>query len=105
MLRILTEPKANLIRQQTALIEAEGVKLIFEEDAVKLMAERAADINKTVENIGARRLHTVVERVMEDISFDASEQEKGTIMTVDSALVEEKLAPVLKTKDLKKFIL
>jgi ATP-dependent protease HslVU (ClpYQ) ATPase subunit len=68
-----------LIRQQIELIETEGVKLVFEDDAIRSIARMAAQLNKTVENIGARRLHTVIERIMETLSFDAAEQEDGTV--------------------------
>ena len=105
LLRILTEPRANLIEQQTALIGAEGIKLEFLPEALEALADHAAEINRTVENIGARRLYTVVERVMEDLSFDASEMEPGTVVKIDKALVEQKLKNVLKARDLKKFIL
>lgn len=68
-----------MIRQQIELIETEGVDLVFEDDAIRSIARMAAQLNKTVENIGARRLHTVIERIMETLSFDAAEQEKGTV--------------------------
>jgi ATP-dependent HslUV protease ATP-binding subunit HslU len=68
-----------LIRQQIELIETEGVDLVFEDEAIRSIARMAAQLNKTVENIGARRLHTVIERIMENLSFDAAEQEKGTV--------------------------
>lgn len=69
----------QLIRQQIELIETEGVKLVFEDEAIRSIARMAAQLNKTVENIGARRLHTVIERIMEVLSFDAAEQEEGTV--------------------------
>jgi ATP-dependent HslUV protease ATP-binding subunit HslU len=104
--RILTEPKFNLIEQQIALIGAEGISLVFEPDAIKEIAKLAAEINRTVENIGARRLHTVVEKIMEDISFNA---EKGTNadnkVVVTRELVRQKLLPMLEKTDLSKFIL
>jgi ATP-dependent HslUV protease ATP-binding subunit HslU len=68
-----------LIHQQIELIETEGVKLVFEEEAIRGIARMAAQLNKTAENIGARRLHTVIERIMENLSFDAAEQEEGTV--------------------------
>lgn len=70
---------SQLLRQQIELIGAEGVELEFEDDAIKEIARMAALLNKTVENIGARRLHTVLEKIMESISFDAAEMEKGTV--------------------------
>ena len=77
--KILTEPVANLVRQQIELIGAEGVTLTFEDDAIREIARMAAQLNKTVENIGARRLHTVMERIMENISYDAAEMDEGTV--------------------------
>lgn len=103
--RILTEPKFNLIAQQQALMAAEGVNLTFTPDAIAEIARLAAEINRTVENIGARRLHTVIERIMEDISFTAPDMGPGTAMTVDKDLVNKKLAPLLTRTDLSKFIL
>mmetsp|Transcript_2902 Transcript_2902/g.5347 ORF Transcript_2902/g.5347 Transcript_2902/m.5347 type:complete len:267 (-) Transcript_2902:122-922(-) len=76
--KILTEPVANLIRQQVELIGTEGVTLEFDDDAIREIARVAALLNKTVENIGARRLHTVIERIMEELSFKAAEMEKGS---------------------------
>jgi len=105
MYRILTEPKNNLLKQQQALLGAEGVTLQFTDDAVRELAERSADMNKTVENIGARRLHTVLERVMDDLSFEAAAMEPGTTVTVDGKLVKDKLDGFAKRTDLKKFIL
>jgi ATP-dependent HslUV protease ATP-binding subunit HslU len=69
----------QLIHQQIELIETEGVELVFEDDAIRAIAHMAAQLNKNAENIGARRLHTVIERIMENLSFDAAEQEKGTV--------------------------
>lgn len=104
--RILTEPKFNLLEQQKALIKAEGLTLEFDPEAVTAIAKMAAEINRTVENIGARRLHTVIERILEDISFNASElvKENSTVV-VDRALVMKKLGPMLEKTDLSKFIL
>jgi ATP-dependent HslUV protease ATP-binding subunit HslU len=87
------------------LIATEGVTLVFEDDAVKEIARMAALLNKTVENIGARRLHTVIERIMEHISFEAAEKEEGEVMTVGKALVEERLSDVLVKSDLSRYIL
>lgn len=105
MRRILTEPENNLIKQQVALIGTEGVALRFEDEAIVEIARMAAEMNRTVENIGARRLQTVMERLVEDISFDASEMEDGTEVVVDVALVKERLGDMLKKSDLSKFIL
>lgn len=103
--RILTEPKFNLIEQQKALLGAEGITLEYTEDAIAEIAKFAADINRQVENIGARRLHTVIERIMDDISYGASDMSKGSKVVVDKELVKTKLAPMLAKTDLSKFIL
>jgi ATP-dependent HslUV protease ATP-binding subunit HslU len=104
--RILTEPRYNLIAQQRALLRAEGVDLEFEPAAITEIARLAAAINREVENIGARRLHTVIERIMEDISFRADEVAgSGGRVVVDAALVRTKLAPMLEKTDLSRFIL
>lgn len=93
------------MKQQVELIGTEGVKLVFEDDAIREIARLAAQMNKEVENIGARRLHTVIERIMEEISFDAAEMEEGTEIIVDKKLVQEKLSDGLITSDLSRFIL
>uniref|UniRef100_A0A7R9WV11 Clp ATPase C-terminal domain-containing protein n=1 Tax=Craspedostauros australis TaxID=1486917 RepID=A0A7R9WV11_9STRA len=103
--RILTEPVANLVHQQVELIGAEGVKLEFEDDAVREIARMAAQLNKTVENIGARRLHTVMERIMENISFEAAEMEEDVVMTVTKELVAERLKDVTMKADVSRYIL
>lgn len=103
--KILTEPVANLVRQQIELIGAEGVELIFEDEALREIARMAALLNKTVENIGARRLHTVLERIMETISFDAAEMEKGSTVTVTKETVEQRLQSVTKKMDVSRYIL
>ena len=79
--------------------------LEFEDDAVREIARMAALLNKTVENIGARRLHTVIERIMEHLSFEAAEMEEGSVMKVDKALVEDRLSDVLVKSDLSRYIL
>lgn len=103
--RILTEPVANLVRQQVEMIGTEGVELKFEDNAIREIARMAALLNKEVENIGARRLHTVMERIMEELSFTASEQEPGTVMTVSKEVVEKRLADVKKKTDHSRYIL
>lgn len=103
--KILTEPVVNVLRQQVELIATEGVTLVYEDEAIREIARMAAKLNKTVENIGARRLHTVIERIMEDISFKAAEMEEGEKIIVDKALVQEKLSEVLVTSDLSRYIL
>lgn len=102
--RILTEPEASLIKQYEALMETEKLTLVFTEDAIDALASLAADINASVENIGARRLHTVLERLLEEISFTAPDK-AGQTVTVDAAYVQEKVAPLAKNADLSKFIL
>ena len=103
--RILTEPVANLVRQQTALLGTEGVTLEFEDGAIREIAKMAFELNRTVENIGARRLHTVMERIMEELSFQAAEMEKGKVLTVDTELVKERLKDVAQKPDIAKYIL
>ena len=102
--RILTEPEASLIKQYTALMGVEDVTLTFTENAIEQIADLAAEINTGVENIGARRLQTVMEKLVEEISFHASER-SGDAITIDAAYVEEKVAPLAKDTDLSKFIL
>jgi ATP-dependent HslUV protease ATP-binding subunit HslU len=102
--RILTEPESNLIRQYRALLATEGVTLNFSDDAIDGLASLAAEVNQSVENIGARRLHTVMERLLEEISFSASDK-SGSIVTIDRAYVEERVGGLAKNADLSKFIL
>jgi len=94
-----------MIRQQVELLKTEGVELIFEDEAIREIAKMGAELNKSVENIGARRLHTVMERIMEDMSFEAAECEPGTTMTVTKAIVQDRLKDVTTNTDLSKFIL
>jgi ATP-dependent HslUV protease ATP-binding subunit HslU len=102
--RILTEPQHSLLKQYTALLDTEGVDLSFADDAVDALAELAADINERVENIGARRLSTVLEKLLEDISFNASDR-GGDKIIVDAAYVKERVAPLAAKGDLSRFIL
>jgi ATP-dependent HslUV protease ATP-binding subunit HslU len=102
--RILIEPETSLIRQYKALLKTESVNLDFSDDAIDALADLAAEINSSVENIGARRLHTVIERLLEEISFTASDR-AGTSITIDAAYVRERVAPLAKNADLSKFIL
>jgi ATP-dependent HslUV protease ATP-binding subunit HslU len=102
--RILTEPEHSLLKQYAALMGTEGVKLEFTADAVEALAELAADINERVENIGARRLHTVLERLLEDVSFTATDR-SGETVKVDRAYVNERVAPLAQKGDLSRFIL
>jgi len=102
--RILTEPEASLIKQYKALVGTEDVTLEFTDEAIDAIASLAAEINANVENIGARRLHTVMERLLEEISFTASDRGGETII-VDADLVSERVSPLAKSTDLSKFIL
>ncbi|MBM3468944.1 MAG: ATP-dependent protease ATPase subunit HslU [Alphaproteobacteria bacterium] len=102
--RILREPEANLIRQAKAMMETESVTLEFTDDAIQEIANLAADVNKTVENIGARRLHTILEKLMEDISFFAPEM-AGKTITITHKEVSEKVSNLAQNADLSKFIL
>jgi ATP-dependent HslUV protease ATP-binding subunit HslU len=104
MRRILTEPEHSLLKQYSALMLTEGVTLEFSDDAVDALAELAADINERVENIGARRLATVLEKLLEDISFTASDR-NGETVHVDAALVRNTVAPLAARGDLSRFIL
>jgi ATP-dependent HslUV protease ATP-binding subunit HslU len=102
--RILTEPKNALIRQYAALLDTEGVHLTFGEDAIREIAGIAADVNERTENIGARRLHTILERLLDDVSFTAPEM-RGNSVAIDAQYVKERLAPILKNEDLSRYIL
>jgi ATP-dependent HslUV protease ATP-binding subunit HslU len=102
--RILTEPKNALIKQYVALLETEGVKLNFTEDAVETIAKFAASVNEQTENIGARRLHTILEKVLDELSFEASDLKKKAVK-VDSAYVNKQLADIVKNQDLSRYIL
>jgi ATP-dependent HslUV protease ATP-binding subunit HslU len=103
--RILTETEASLIKQYVALLETEGVALSFAEDAIDEIASVAADINMTVENIGARRLHTVLERLLEEMSFAASDMPEGSSVAIDREYVRIHVSALAKNADLSKFIL
>ncbi|MFY9561195.1 MAG: ATP-dependent protease ATPase subunit HslU [Terriglobales bacterium] len=103
-IRILTEPKSSLTKQYTALLETEGVKLEFTPEALDEIAHFAFRVNEGTENIGARRLHTIMERVLDEISFDAPER-KGQQFTVDSDYVRKMLSEIVKDQDLSRYIL
>ena len=102
--RILTEPEASLIKQYVALLATEGVTLEFLPDAIDAIADVAVQVNSTVENIGARRLQTVMERVLDDISFTAPDK-SGEAVTIDGAYVTSRVADLAKNADLSRFIL
>jgi len=102
--RILTEPKASLIKQAKALLETEGVTIEFTPEGIQRIAQIAYDVNENTENIGARRLHTVMERLLEEISFHAPEKSGETVI-IDEALVNERLGELAKDQDLSQYIL
>jgi len=102
--RILTEPKSSLVKQYTALLETEGVKLEFTHEALEEIAHFAFRVNESTENIGARRLHTIMERVLDELSFDAPEK-KGEQVTVDGDYVRKMLTDIVKDQDLSRYIL
>jgi ATP-dependent HslUV protease ATP-binding subunit HslU len=101
---ILTEPKSSLVKQYTALLETEGLKLEFTRDALDEIAQFAFRVNESTENIGARRLHTIMERVLDEISFNAPELTEKTV-TVDAAYVQKMLTDIVKDQDLSRYIL
>jgi len=102
--RILTEPKNALIKQYIALLDTEGVKLQFSEDAVQAIAKFATSVNEQTENIGARRLHTILEKVLDELSFEAPDLKKKSVK-VDAAYVNKQLADIVKNQDLSRYIL
>jgi ATP-dependent HslUV protease ATP-binding subunit HslU len=104
--RILTEPKASLTKQYCELMATEGVEISFTEDGVRRIAEIAFDVNEGTENIGARRLHTIMERLLEEISYDASDLgAKGESFSIDKAFVDKQLGELAANEDLTRFIL
>jgi len=102
--RILREPENSLIKQYTALLETEGIRVEFTDEAIERIAEMAQRVNEETENIGARRLHTLVEKVLEDLSFEAPEIRLGEIK-ITRAYVDEKLGDIVQNRDLSQFIL
>ena len=102
--RILREPRASLVRQYEALLATEGLSVEFSPDAIDSMADFAYQVNHSTQNIGARRLHTILERVVEDISFEASDR-KDKRVTIDAAYVRQRLESLAKDEDLSRFIL
>lgn len=101
--RILTEPSASLTEQHHALMQTEGVNIVFKPDGIRRLAETAFEVNESTENIGARRLHTLLERLLEEVSFDAGSQQ--TEVEVDAAYVEKHLGELAKDEDLSRYIL
>jgi ATP-dependent HslUV protease ATP-binding subunit HslU len=103
--RILTEPEASLIKQYKALLATEGITLNFDEASIDELALLAEEINTAVENIGARRLHTILERLLEEISFTASDRPEGTLIEIDRGYVRDKVGALAQNADLSRFIL
>jgi ATP-dependent HslUV protease ATP-binding subunit HslU len=103
-IRILKEPKSALIKQYIALLETEGIKLSFSEDALIEIAKIAAQVNQSTENIGARRLHTIMEKLLEDISFEGPDLKKKTVR-IDAVYVQKQLSEIVKDQDLSRYIL
>src|SRR6516162_1169592 len=102
--RILTEPKNALKKQYQALLDTEGIKLAFTDDAIGEVAHFAALVNESAENIGARRLHTILEKLLEDVSFDGPDLKRKSVR-VDAAYVRKQLADIVKDQDLSRYIL
>src|SRR5690606_11706382 len=102
--RILTEPKSALIKQYAALLETEGVTLEFDDSGIRRVAEFATMVNERTENIVARRLHTVMEKLLDEISFNASEMD-GVTVTVDRAYVDRMLSDIVRNEDLSRYVL
>jgi ATP-dependent HslUV protease ATP-binding subunit HslU len=103
-IRILTEPRNALIKQSTALLATEEIQLEFTADGIDAVAATAAQVNERTENIGARRLHTVMERLLDDVSFDAPDR-KGAKITIDAVYVKDRLADIATSEDLSRYIL
>jgi ATP-dependent HslUV protease ATP-binding subunit HslU len=103
-IRILKEPKSALVKQYTALLETEGIKLSFTEDALEELARFAATVNEQTENIGARRLHTIMEKLLDEVSFEGPDLKKKNVK-VDAPYVKERLSEIVKNQDLSRYIL
>jgi ATP-dependent HslUV protease ATP-binding subunit HslU len=103
-IRILKEPKSALVKQYTALLETEGIKLSFTDDALEEVAKYAAVVNEQTENIGARRLHTIMEKLLDQISFEGPDLKQKTVC-IDTAYVQKQLADIVKNQDLSRYIL
>jgi len=101
---ILTEPKSSLVKQYTALLETEGLKLEFTREALNEVAHFAFQVNEATENIGARRLHTIMERVLDEISFNAPDMDDKSVK-VDADYVKKMLVDIVKDQDLSRYIL
>ena len=103
--RILTEPQSSLIKQYSALLETEGIKVEFTENAIDELAKVAYEVNSNTENIGARRLHTIMERVLEELSFEASELPEDYTVTINREYVQHRLGNIVRNQDLSRYIL
>ena len=103
-IRILKEPKSALVKQYAALLETEGIKLSFSDDALEEIAKFAAAVNEQTENIGARRLHTIMEKLLDEVSFEGPDLKKKTVR-IDAAYVQKQLADIVKNQDLSRYIL
>jgi ATP-dependent HslUV protease ATP-binding subunit HslU len=103
-IRILREPQSALIKQYTALLETDGIKLSFADEALSEIARFAALVNESTENIGARRLHTIMEKILDEISFEGPDLKKK-VVKIDAAYVQKQLADVVKDQDLSRYIL
>ena len=102
--RILKEPKSSLTRQYEALLQTEGIELVFTDDAVEALAAHAHKVNQSTQNIGARRLYTILERMLEELSFEAPEMKTGRVV-INAAYVDERLQRFTEDEDLSKYIL
>jgi ATP-dependent HslUV protease ATP-binding subunit HslU len=102
--RILSSTRASLTEQYQALLGTEGVTITFADSGIEALARIAAEVNESVENIGARRLQTVMEKLLEDVSFDA-EDRRGESLTVDAAFVEQQLSSIARNADLSRYVL
>jgi ATP-dependent HslUV protease ATP-binding subunit HslU len=103
--RILTEPQSSLIKQYSALLETEGIKVEFTENAIDELAQVAFEVNSNTENIGARRLHTIVEKVLEELSFEASELPEDYTVTINREYIQHRLGNIVRNQDLSRYIL
>jgi ATP-dependent HslUV protease ATP-binding subunit HslU len=104
LIRILKEPQSSLVKQYTALLETEGIKLSFSDDALEEIARFSAQVNEQTENIGARRLHTIMEKLLDEISFEGPDLKKKTVR-IDGEYVRTQLAEIVKNQDLSRYIL
>jgi len=104
LIKILIEPETSLIKQYIALLKTEALELEFTDDAIEEIAEYATKFNTDIENIGARRLHTILENILEEVSFNASDEKQKKVV-IDAKFVEQQLGSLVKNMDLAKFIL